>query len=49
MVAYLQLGSEIFSAVVNENTIEPIRWRAVTADGVELIRRARLPRVIFMR
>ena len=49
LVAYLQLGSEIFSAVVNENTIEPIRWRAVTADGVELIRRARLPRVIFMR
>ena len=49
LVAYLQLGSESFSAVVNESTIEPIQWRAVAADGAELTRRARLPRVIFMR
>jgi flagellar motility protein MotE (MotC chaperone) len=49
LVAYLQLGSGAFSIVVDEDTIEPIRWRAVTAEGVELTRRARLPRVIFMR
>jgi hypothetical protein len=43
------LGSETFSTVVDENTIEPIQWQAVTADGIELTRRAQLPRVIFMR
>ena len=48
LVAYLQLGSQTFSTVVDEDTVESIRWRAVTADGVELIRRARMPRVIFM-
>ena len=49
LVAYLQLGSEIFSTAVDEDTMEPIQWRAATADGVALTRRARLPRVIFMR
>jgi flagellar motility protein MotE (MotC chaperone) len=49
LVAYLQLGSETFSAVVDENTPEPIRWGAVAADGRTITRCARLPRVIFMR
>jgi hypothetical protein len=49
LVAYLQLGSEAFSTVVDEDTLEPIRWQAVAPDGLELTRLARLPRVIFMR
>ena len=49
LVAYLQLGSDTFSTVVDEGTVEHIRWRAEAADGVELTRGARLPRVIFMR
>jgi len=49
LVAYLQLGSETFSTVVDEETQELIRWQAVAADGSELTRSARLPRVIFMR
>lgn len=49
LVAYLQLGSEVFSTVVDEDTLEPIRWQAVTADGLALTRSARMPRVIFMR
>ncbi len=49
LVAYLQLGSETFSTVVDEETLELIRWQAVTADGLELTRSARLPRVIFIR
>lgn len=49
LVAYLQLGSETFSSVVDEETLELIRWQAVAADGSDLTRSARLPRVIFMR
>jgi flagellar motility protein MotE (MotC chaperone) len=48
LVAYLQLGSETFNAVVDEDTIESVRWRAVEPDGSDLIRSARMPRVIFM-
>lgn len=49
LVAYLQLGSEAFSTVVDEGTSEPIRWQTLASDGQEIIRSARLPRVIFMR
>jgi len=49
LVAYLQLGSETFSTVVDEDTPEPIRWHALAADGQEITRSARLPRVIFVR
>ncbi|MBI1907688.1 MAG: DUF3375 domain-containing protein [Rhodocyclales bacterium] len=49
LVAYLQLGSETFSSVVDEDSVEPIRWQALAADGQEVTRCARLPRVIFMR
>ena len=48
LVVYLQLGSEAFSTVVDENTIESIRWQVSATDGQEVIRSARLPRVIFM-
>ncbi len=49
LVAYLQLGCETFSTVVDEGTPEPIIWQAVAPDGLELTRSARLPRVIFIR
>lgn len=49
LVAYLQLGSETFSTVVDEDTPEPIRWLSVAADGQAITRSAQLPRVIFMR
>ena len=49
LVAYLQLGDEMFSTVVDEGTMEPICWQAVAADGEPLTRSARLSRVIFLR
>ena len=49
LVAYLQLGSDNFSIVVDEASSEPIRWQATAPKGQELLRSARLPRVIFMR
>jgi len=49
LVAYLQLGSEDFSAVVDENHFEPVSWQGAAADGQAVTRSARLPRVIFMR
>jgi len=49
LVAYLQLGSEAFNAVVNEDTNDPIRWQTLASDGQSITRSARLPRVIFMR
>lgn len=49
LVAYLQLGSETFNTVVDEDTPEKIHWQTVDADGQAITRSARLPRVIFMR
>jgi hypothetical protein len=49
LIAYLQLGSETFGTVVDENVVETIPWSFVAADGLALTRRARLPRVIFTR
>ncbi len=49
LIAYLQLGSEVFSSVVDEDTTESIRWQTADMEGQTLIRSARLPRVIFMR
>lgn len=49
LVAYLQLGCETFSTVVDEDNPEPISWQAVAPDGLELTRSARLARVIFIR
>lgn len=49
LVAYLQLGSDDFSAVVDEDAPEPIHWQALTDRGEPISRRACLPRVIFMR
>ena len=49
LVTYLHLASSTFSAVVDENTPESIRWQTVATDGQTITRSARLPRVIFMR
>jgi hypothetical protein len=49
LVAYLQLGSETFSTVVDENTVEPITWAVLSADPETPIRTAHLHRVIFMK
>jgi hypothetical protein len=49
LVAYLQLGSDQFKAVIDEATPEVICWLAQSADQPPIERRARLPRVIFVR
>ncbi len=49
LVAYLQLGSDTFGAVVDEDRPEPIDWQARAAGGEPVVRSARLPRVIFVR
>lgn len=49
LVAYLQLGSDTFSTVVDEDTPETLHWQTLAADGETISRKARLPRVIFMR
>jgi hypothetical protein len=49
LVAYLQLAGDTFSTVVDEQVSETIVWRSKTADGEEHMKRATLPRVIFVR
>jgi hypothetical protein len=49
LVAYLQLGSDSFGAVMDEDHPESIHWQAVAVNGEPVGRTARLPRVIFMR
>lgn len=49
LVAYLQLGSDMFTAHVVEDQPEPVHWHAKRSDGATLIRSARLPRIIFVR
>ena len=47
LVAYLQLGSETFKTVADEQTPDPIRWQTIAPDGQAITRSAQLPRVIF--
>lgn len=49
LVAYLQLGSESFKTVVDESLPEIIYWQASDALGNISHKRARLPRIIFVR
>ncbi|HET9034510.1 MAG TPA: DUF3375 family protein, partial [Dokdonella sp.] len=49
LVTYLQLGSETFATVVDEDTLEPVRWQTMAEDGTALTRTARLPRLVFTR
>ena len=49
LVAYLQLAGDTFKAVVDEEVTDDIFWRREKSDGQEQAKRARLPRVIFVR
>jgi hypothetical protein len=49
LVAYLQLGTELFKTVVDESTSETIHWVAPSSDGTSVNKRALLPRIIFVR
>ncbi|MCQ8102726.1 DUF3375 domain-containing protein [Methylomonas sp. SURF-2] len=49
LVAYLQLGGDSFKIAVDEQAEDVIVWRTVSGAGRELSKRARLPRVIFVR
>jgi len=49
LVAYLQLASGPFKAVVDEAVTDKIVWRRVGPEGREQAKQARLPRVIFVR
>lgn len=45
LVAYLQLASDTFTSVVDENTIDVVEWPS--SEG--RMKKARLPRLIFVR
>ncbi|MFZ1547665.1 MAG: DUF3375 domain-containing protein [Candidatus Nitrotoga sp.] len=49
LVAYLQLAGDTFKAVVDEEVTDEIFWCRAESDGQEHAKRARLPRVIFVR
>jgi hypothetical protein len=49
LVAYLQLGCEVFRTVIDEETPESVAWQTIAADGAVTERHASLPRVIFVR
>ena len=49
LVAYLQLAGDGFEATVDETVVESIAWRGAGADDAPVLRRARVPRVIFVR
>jgi len=49
LVAYLQLAGDTFKTVVDEDSIDTIAWKRTGNDGLESMKQARLPRVIFMR
>ena len=49
LVTYLQLAGDSFASVVIEETTEIVVWKSAAADGRMQTKRARLPRVIFVR
>ena len=49
LVAYLQLAGEGFEATVDETVVESVSWRSADADDAPVLRRAQVPRVIFVR
>lgn len=49
LITYLQLGCDVFRAVVDEGRQEFVHWEATTPNGDKLLRSARLPQVIFVR
>ena len=49
LIAYLDLAATDAKACIDEDVTDAVGWRSVQADGQERERRARLPRVIFVR
>ncbi len=49
LVAYLELGRAPLKVVVDEASPEVITWQALGRDGASCTRRARMPRVTFVR
>lgn len=49
LVAYLQLASDTFDTVVDENATETVQWTVESPEAGTLVRQAKLPRVIFVR
>ena len=49
LIAYLELDDETFRTQVDEQSTDTVSWRGTTADGAPAVRRARMPRVIFVR
>ncbi len=49
LVAYLQLAGDSFKTVIDEEVTDEILWRRDASDGKKQEKRARLPRVIFVR
>ncbi|MDT8364561.1 MAG: DUF3375 domain-containing protein [Nitrosomonas sp.] len=49
LVTYLELAGKSSKTVVDEDTTEMIAWQSTKADGKQIIKRAHLPRVIFVR
>ncbi len=49
LVAYLQLAGDGFKTVIDEDVTDDIFWRREASDGQGQEKRARLPRVIFVR
>lgn len=49
LIAYLQLASDAFQAVVDEEMTEVIIWKNTGDGGSGTMKQARMPRVIFVR
>ena len=49
LVAYLQLAGDGFEATVDETVVDSVLWQSTGADDAPVLRRARVPRVIFVR
>ena len=49
LVAYLQLGSDSFTTVVDEKVDDVVVWQSEGPSGQPQTRQARFPRVIFVR
>jgi arginyl-tRNA synthetase len=49
LIAYLQLASDEFKVTVDEGAVDIIIWKSGSPDGNRAMRRARMPRVVFVR
>ena len=49
LIAYLQLGTDTFKAVVDEDLPESIEWQTRSSEDQPITRTAHLPRLIFTR